>query len=208
MDDSGDDSGDATELKLEIQDPSEDFLAAVPGLCKKFGSKVSITLVGLDPEGDDEEGKCVAAIECQDEDTFGEVKETPEVKAAAGDDSDEDFGDDDDDGEEGGDGDEDGDEGGDDDSEDSEDSEDSDGNGDDEDDSDDKGEELTESLQYEPNTVGAVIKILQRSDPRDYLFVRLAPDMQQCMIYDIHRKLMVDKQSTTYMEIALGAPEK
>ena len=68
--------------------------------------------------------------------------------------------------------------------------------------------ELNESLQYEPNTVGAVIKLLSKSDPRDFLFIRLAPNMKQCMIYDIDRKVMAEGQSTTYLEIAIGNPNK
>lgn len=68
--------------------------------------------------------------------------------------------------------------------------------------------ELNESLQYEPNTVGAVIKLLSKSDPRDFLFIRLAPNMKQCMIYDIDRQVMAEGQSTTYLEIAIGDPNK
>lgn len=150
-----DDDGES-EFKLEITAPSKKLLDAIPDLCKKFGSKVSITVAGLDPEGDDEEGGYVTAIECQDEETLNAVKEEDAVKEAVG----------------GMDG------------------------------------ELNESLQYEPNTVGAVIKLLSQSDPRDFLFIRLAPNMKQCMIYDIDRKVMVKGQSTTYLEIAIGDPNK
>ena len=150
-----DDDGES-EFKLEITAPSKKLLDAIPDLCKKFGSKVSITVAGLDPEGDDEEGGYVTAIECQDEETLNAVKEEDAVKEAVG----------------GMDG------------------------------------ELNESLQYEPNTVGAVIKLLSKSDPRDFLFIRLAPNMKQCMIYDIDRKVMVKGQSTTYLEIAIGDPNK
>lgn len=150
-----DDDGES-EFKLEITAPSKKLLDAIPDLCKKFGSKVSITIAGLDPEGDDEEGGYVTAIECQDEETLNAVKEEDAVKEAVG----------------GMDG------------------------------------ELNESLQYEPNTVGAVIKLLSKSDPRDFLFIRLAPNMKQCMIYDIDRKVMVKGQSTTYLEIAIGDPNK
>lgn len=145
-----------SEFKLEITAPSKKLLDAIPNLCKKFGSKVSITVAGLDPEGDDEEGGYVTAIECQDEETLNAVKEEDTVKEAVG----------------GMDG------------------------------------ELNESLQYEPNTVGAVIKLLSKSDPRDFLFIRLAPNMKQCMIYDIDRKVMAEGQSTTYLEIAIGDPNK
>ena len=160
--DDGDDEDDSaeedeeSEFKLEITAPSKKLLDAIPDLCKKFGSKVSITVTGLDPEGDDEEGGYVTAIECQDEETLNAVKEEDAVKEAIG----------------GMDG------------------------------------ELNESLQYEPNTVGAVIKLLSKSDPRDFLFIRLAPNMKQCMIYDIDRKVMVKGQSTTYLEIAIGDPNK
>lgn len=151
-----DDVDGESEFKLEITAPSKKLLDAIPDLCKKFGSKVSITVAGLDPEGDDEEGGYVTAIECQDEETLNAVKEEDAVKEAVG----------------GMDG------------------------------------ELNESLQYEPNTVGAVIKLLSKSDPRDFLFIRLAPNMKQCMIYDIDRKVMVKGQSTTYLEIAIGDPNK
>ena len=158
-DDDGDDEvGDEDEsaFKLEITAPSKKLLDAIPDLCKKFGSKISVTLAGLDPEGDDEEGSYVTAIECQDEETLNAVKEEDAVKEAVG----------------GMDG------------------------------------ELNESLQYEPNTVGAVIKLLSKSDPRDFLFIRLAPNMKQCLIYDIDRKVMAAGQSTTYLEIAIGNPNK
>ena len=160
--DDDDDEDDSTEedeeseFKLEITAPSKKLLDVIPDLCKKFGSKVSITVAGLDPEGDDEEGGYVTAIECQDEETLNAVKEEDAVKEAVG----------------GMDG------------------------------------ELNESLQYEPNTVGAVVKLLSKSDPRDFLFIRLAPNMKQCMIYDIDRKVMAEGQSTTYLEIAIGNPNK
>ena len=153
--DDEDDDGES-EFKLEITAPSKKLLDAIPNLCKKFGSKVSITVAGLDPEGDSEEGGYVTAIECQDEETLNAVKEEDAVKEAVG----------------GMDG------------------------------------ELNESLQYEPNTVGAVIKLLSKSDPRDFLFIRLAPNMKQCMIYDIDRNVMAEGQSTTYLEIAIGNPNK
>lgn len=156
-DDVGDDEGndeEKSEFRLEITAPSKKLLDAIPDLCKKFGSKVSVTVAGIDPEGDDEEGSYVTAIKCQDEETLNAVKEEDAVKEAVG----------------GMDG------------------------------------ELNESLQYEPNTVGAVIKLLSKSDPRDFLFIRLAPNMKQCMIYDIDRKVMAEGQSTTYLEIAIGNP--
>ena len=153
--DDEDDDGES-EFKIEITAPSKKLLDAIPNLCKKFGSKVSITVAGLDPEGDSEEGGYVTAIKCQDEETLNAVKEEDAVKEAVG----------------GMDG------------------------------------ELNESLQYEPNTVGAVIKLLSKSDPRDFLFIRLAPNMKQCMIYDIDRNVMAEGQSTTYLEIAIGNPNK
>ena len=155
-DEDDEDDEEESEFKIEITAPSKKLLDAIPGLCKKFGSKVSVTVAGLDPEGDDEEGGYVTAIECQDEETLNAVKEEDAVKEAVG----------------GMDG------------------------------------ELNESLQYEPNTVGAVVKLLSKSDPRDFLFIRLAPNMKQCMIYDIDRKVMAEGQSTTYLEIATGNPNK
>ena len=155
-DEDDEDDEEESEFKIEITAPSKKLLDAIPGLCKKFGSKVSVTVAGLDPEGDDEEGGYVTAIECQDEETLNAVKEEDAVKEAVG----------------GMDG------------------------------------ELNESLQYEPNTVGAVVKLLSKSDPRDFLFIRLAPNMKQCMIYDIDRKAMAEGQSTTYLEIAIGSPNK
>lgn len=155
-DEDDEDDEEESEFKIEITAPSKKLLDAIPGLCKKFGSKVSVTVAGLDPEGDDEEGGYVTAIECQDEETLNAVKEEDAVKEAVG----------------GMDG------------------------------------ELNESLQYEPNTVGAVVKLLSKSDPRDFLFIRLAPNMKQCMIYDIDREAMAEGQSTTYLEIAIGSPNK
>ena len=155
-DEDDEDDEEESEFKIEITAPSKKLLDAIPGLCKKFGSKVSVTVAGLDPEGDDEEGGYVTAIECRDEETLNAVKEEDAVKEAVG----------------GMDG------------------------------------ELNESLQYEPNTVGAVVKLLSKSDPRDFLFIRLAPNMKQCMIYDIDRKAMAEGQSTTYLEIAIGSPNK
>ena len=66
--------------------------------------------------------------------------------------------------------------------------------------------ELNESLQYEPNTVGAVVKLLSKYDPRDFLFIRLAPNMKQCMIYDMDSG-REGGEDIVYMEIALGKPE-
>ena len=149
-----DEDGEESEFKLEITAPSKKLLDAIPDLCKKFGSKISVTVTGVDSEEDDEEGSFATSIECQDEETLNAVKEEDAVKEAVG----------------GMDG------------------------------------ELNESLQYEPNTVGAVIKLLSKSDPRDFLFIRLAPNMKQCMIYDIDRKVMAEGQSTTYLEIAIGNP--
>lgn len=152
----GDEGDGESEFKIEITAPSKKLLSAIPELCKKFGSKISVTMVGTDPEGEDEEGGYITAIECQDEETLNAVKEEDSVKEATG----------------GMDG------------------------------------EMNESLQYEPNTVGAVVKLLSKSDPRDFLFLRLAPNMKQCMIYDIDRKVMANGQSTTYLEIAIGTPER
>lgn len=153
-DNDGPETDGKAEFRLEITAPSKKLLAAIPDLCKKFGSKISITVAGLDPADDGEEGGYATAIECQDEETLNAVKEEDAVKEAVG----------------GMDG------------------------------------ELNESLQYEPNTVGAVIKLLSKYDPRDFLFIRLAPNMKQCMIYDMDSG-REGGEDIVYMEIALGKPE-
>lgn len=153
-DNAGPETDGKAEFRLEITAPSKKLLAAIPDLCKKFGSKISITVAGLDPADDGEEGGYVTAVECQDEETLNAVKEEDAVKEAVG----------------GMDG------------------------------------ELNESLQYEPNTVGAVIKLLSKYDPRDFLFIRLAPNMKQCMIYDMDSG-REGGEDIVYMEIALGKPE-
>lgn len=153
-DNAGPETDGKAEFRLEITAPSKKLLAAIPDLCKKFGSKISITVAGLDPTDDSEEGGYVTAVECQDEETLNAVKEEDAVKEAVG----------------GMDG------------------------------------ELNESLQYEPNTVGAVIKLLSKYDPRDFLFIRLAPNMKQCMIYDMDSG-REGGEDIVYMEIALGKPE-
>jgi hypothetical protein len=149
-----DDTDEKSEFKLEITTPSKKFIEAIPELCKKFGSKISISVTGVDSDEEDGENKYTATIECDDDETYAEVENDEIVKAAV----------------------------------------------------DGTDEDLNESLRYEPNTVGAVIKLLSKSDPHDFLFIRLAPNMKQCMIYDIDRKIAVDGQSTTYMEIAIGSP--
>lgn len=154
--DSDDEDSDKEEFKLEIETPSEKFLAAIPELCKKFGSRVSITVIGQDIEEDSEESGYTAEIKCLDEETLNEIKEEQSVKDAVG----------------------------------------------------GTDKEMNESLKYEPNTVGAVIKLLSKSDPRDFLFIRQAPNMNQCMIYDIDRSVIVEGQSTTYLDIVKGNPNE
>ena len=155
-DDEDDSDEDDSEFKLEIETPSEKFLTAIPELCKKFGSRVSITVIGQDVEEDSEENGYTAEIKCLDEETLNEIKEEQSVKDAVG----------------------------------------------------GTDKEMNESLKYEPNTVGAVIKLLSKSDPRDFLFIRQAPNMNQCMIYDIDRSVIVEGQSTTYLDIVKGNPNE
>jgi hypothetical protein len=151
-DDEDDDKDDEEDkFKLEISSSNKKIVDYIPELCKKFGSKLSITISGID--SDDDEGRFAATIICQDEETFNEVQEDETIKAAV--------------------------------------------NG-----------ELNESIKYTPNTVGAVVKLLNKSDPNDFLFIRLAPNMKQCMIYDIDRSIAANGQSTTYLEIAIGNPNK
>jgi hypothetical protein len=154
--DEEDEDSDDEEFKLEIETPSEKFLTAIPELCKKFGSRVSITVIGQDVEEDSEESGYTAEIKCLDEETLNEIKEEQSVKDAVG----------------------------------------------------GTDKEMNESLKYEPNTVGAVIKLLSKSDPRDFLFIRQAPNMNQCMIYDIDRSVIVEGQSTTYLDIVKGNPNE
>ena len=155
-DDEDEEDSDDEEFKLEIETPSEKFLTAIPELCKKFGSRVSITVIGQDVEEDSEESGYTAEIKCLDEETLNEIKEEQSVKDAVG----------------------------------------------------GTDKEMNESLKYEPNTVGAVIKLLSKSDPRDFLFIRQAPNMNQCMIYDIDRSVIVEGQSTTYLDIVKGNPNE
>ena len=61
------------------------------------------------------------------------------------------------------------------------------------------------SGKYEPNTVGAVIELLKKSDPNDILFIRDAKDKSSKIITDIERKITM-KNGITYMEIAPGDP--
>lgn len=61
------------------------------------------------------------------------------------------------------------------------------------------------SGKYEPNTVGAVIELLKKSDPNDILFIRDAKDKSSKIITDIERKITM-KAGVTYMEIAPGDP--
>ena len=154
--DSDEEDSDKEEFKLEVETPSEKFLTAIPELCKKFGSRVSITVIGQDIEEDSEESGYTAEIKCLDEETLNEIKEEQSVKDAVG----------------------------------------------------GTDKEMNESLKYEPNTVGAVIKLLSKSDPRDFLFIRQAPNMNQCMIYDIDRSVIVEGQSTTYLDIVKGNPNE
>ena len=155
-DEENEENSDKEEFKLEIETPSEKFLTAIPELCKKFGSRVSITVIGQDVEEDSEESGYTAEIKCLDEETLNEIKEEQSVKDAVG----------------------------------------------------GTDKEMNESLKYEPNTVGAVIKLLRKSDPRDFLFIRQAPNMNQCMIYDIDRSVIVEGQSTTYLDIVKGNPNE
>lgn len=59
--------------------------------------------------------------------------------------------------------------------------------------------------KYEPNTVGAVMELLKRSDPNDILFIHEAQDKSARIIVDISRKITMDS-GITYMEVAPGDP--
>lgn len=57
--------------------------------------------------------------------------------------------------------------------------------------------------KYEPNTVGAVIKLLMESNPNDKLMIRLSPGHQECFIWDISRTVRMS-DGVTYMDIVKG----
>lgn len=64
---------------------------------------------------------------------------------------------------------------------------------------------LNRRKRYRPNTVGAVIELLKKSDPEDKLMIRLSPGKEECMIWDVSRKILMNG-GVTYMEIAKGSP--
>lgn len=66
-------------------------------------------------------------------------------------------------------------------------------------------ESMPGSTEYAPNTVGAVMELLRKSDPHDVLMIQLVPGSQPCFITDISRKLTM-RGNYTFMEIAKGDP--
>ena len=96
------------------------------------------------------------------------------------------------------------------DSEDSDDSKDSESDDDDADDDDDDDTKLDESsygsTKYAPNTVGAVVALLNKFNPQSQLMIRLSPNKEECMVIDIDGKITVNGPGVTYMEIARGTP--
>ena len=94
-----------------------------------------------------------------------------------------------------------------DDSEDSDDSKDSESDDDDDDDDDTKLDESSYgSTKYAPNTVGAVVALLNKFNPQSQLMIRLSPNKEECMVIDIDGKITVNGPGVTYMEIARGTP--
>lgn len=59
------------------------------------------------------------------------------------------------------------------------------------------------SARYEPNTVGAVMELLKKSDPNDRLFIKLTPGSIELIPIDIYRSIRMNG-GITYMEVAKG----
>lgn len=67
-------------------------------------------------------------------------------------------------------------------------------------------EQVNEDQKYAPNTVGAVIEILKRSDPNGRLLIRLLPNKSECMLVDVSRTV-TDNGEITMFDIAKGSLE-
>lgn len=70
----------------------------------------------------------------------------------------------------------------------------------------DSSKKVDESKKYKPNTVGAVIQLLERFDPKSKLMIRMNPGKYVCMPIDVSGKLRLNGHGCTYMDIAKGAP--
>lgn len=160
----------------------------------------------MPPEG--EEGEEGGEDEDDPEAKIAELKaEIEDLKAKLakyeggdeGGDEEEASGDEDDSDEEGGD------EGSDDEDGDSEEEEDGDSEEEEEED-DSKEEDVDESKKYKPNTVGAVIQLLEKFDPKSKLMIRMNPGKYSCMPINVSGKLVMNGHGRTYLDIAKGAP--
>lgn len=69
-----------------------------------------------------------------------------------------------------------------------------------------ENDEQVNEAAYEPNTVGAVINILKRSDPNGKLMIRLLPDKKECILADIS-KTFTDNGEITMFDVGLGSLE-
>lgn len=68
-------------------------------------------------------------------------------------------------------------------------------------------DEISESAgKYKPNTVGAVIQLLEKFDPKSRLMIRMNPGKYVCMPIDVSARLRLDGRNCTYMDIAKGKP--
>lgn len=67
-------------------------------------------------------------------------------------------------------------------------------------------EQVNEAQKYAPNTVGAVIELLKKSDPNGRLLIRLLPNNSECMLVDVSRTI-TDNGEITMFDVAKGSPE-
>lgn len=69
-----------------------------------------------------------------------------------------------------------------------------------------ENDEQVNEAAYEPNTVGAVINILKRSDPNGKLMIRLLPDKKECILADISRTI-INNGEITMFDVGIGSLE-
>lgn len=67
-------------------------------------------------------------------------------------------------------------------------------------------EDVDESKKYKPNTVGAVIQLLEKFDPKSKLMIRMNPGKYVCMPIDVSGKVVMKGHGRTYLDIAKGQP--
>lgn len=67
-------------------------------------------------------------------------------------------------------------------------------------------DENVSGAKYEPNTVGAVIELLKKSDPNGKLLIRLLPNKNECILVDVSRTITSNGEITMF-DIAKGSLE-